>query len=282
MQFCVLLWGFTAIIGKLITLHALPLVFWRVSIVALCLVFWRPVWRQVAGLSRRNWILCLLAGALVTLHWLCFYGSIKLANASVAATSIATAPAFLAIIEPLLTRRPFVWRDLLVALLSIPGVMLVVGGIPQAMWAGFALGALAAFLVAVFSIVNKRLVAEVSALGLTAIEMSIGAMLLGLLIPFWPWVGVEFVVPSADDLSWLLILSVGCTLVPFALSAVALRKLSAFSAQLAVNLEPVYAIILAAIFLGESEQLDWPFYVGVCVILSAVLFHAKAGRTPNR
>ncbi|MCX7173190.1 MAG: DMT family transporter [Proteobacteria bacterium] len=274
-HFCVVMWGFTAILGKLITLAALPLVFWRVLIVSLCLLCWLPLWRQLLNLSRRDWMHSLVAGILITLHWLCFYGSIKLANASVAATCIALAPVFLSIIEPLLSRQPFVAKELLVALISIPGVMLVVGGIPSAMLGGFALGTLSSLLVAIFSILNKRLAMRVPALSLTAIEMSAGALLLGVLIPVWPLLGATFDWPGQADLQWLLVLALACTLLPFVVAIVALRKLSAFSAQLAVNLEPVYAIILAWLFLGEGEQLRLPFYAGVAVILAAVLVHVR-------
>jgi drug/metabolite transporter (DMT)-like permease len=280
-HFCVVLWGFTAILGKLITLAALPLVFWRVLIVSLSLLLWFPMWRQLMKISRRDWLLCLWAGVLVTLHWLCFYGSIKLANASVAATCIALAPVFLSIAEPLLSRQPFVARELLVAIISIPGVVLVVGGIPSAMWGGFAMGALAALLVAVFSILNKRLAMRVPALALTAIEMSAGTLLLAVLIPFWPLLGTSFDWPGERDLMWLLVLALACTLLPFALAIVALRKLSAFSAQLAVNLEPVYAIALATMFLGEGKELHWPFYAGVAVILGAVLVHVRFHTAEN-
>jgi drug/metabolite transporter (DMT)-like permease len=274
-HFCVVLWGFTAILGKLISLAAIPLVFWRVLIVSLCLFLWPPVWRQLARVQRRDLALSLGAGVLVTLHWLCFYGAIKLSNASVAVTCIALAPVFLSLAEPYLSRQPFVGRELLLAVISLPGVALVVGGIPSNMLAGFALGTLAALLVALFSIVNKRLTMRVPALALTAIEMSAGVLMLGLLIPAWPAFGTAFDWPGQADLLWLLILSLACTLLPFALSIVALRKLSAFSAQLAVNLEPVYAIALAAAFLGESAQLRWPFYAGVIVILGAVLLHVR-------
>lgn len=187
-----MLWGFTTILGRLITLGALPLVFWRVLIVSLTLLLWQPLWRRLVNLSGRDWMHCFAAGVLVTLHWLCFYGSIKLANASVAATSIALAPVFLAIMQPMLSRQPFVAKELLVAAMAIPGVMLVVGGIPAGMQAGFALGALSALLVAMFSILNKSLAMRVSALSLTAVEMGTGALLLGLLIPVWPAFGATF------------------------------------------------------------------------------------------
>jgi drug/metabolite transporter (DMT)-like permease len=267
---CVLLWGFTAILGKLITLGAIPLVFWRVVIVSLCLLLWLPVWRQLWRSSRRDVGLAFANGILVTLHWLCFYAAIKAANASVAATCMALAPVFLSIIEPPLLRQPFVARNLIVAVAAIPGVALVVGGIPSAMLGGLALGAMAAFLAAVFSIINKGLTMRLPALSLTTIEISAGALLLGILIPIWPMLGADFGWPERQDMVWLVFLAIACTLIPFALSMVALRKISAFSAQLAVNLEPIYAIVLATILLGEGHDLRWPFYLGTALTLGAV------------
>ena len=270
----VFLWGFTAILGKLITLSALPLVFWRVSIVTLCLCLWWPVWRQLARVKGRDFRLAVGNGMLVVLHWLCFYGSIKAANASVAATCMALAPVCLSIVEPLWRRQPFVLRDLGVALACIPGVALVVGGVPDKMQWGIVLGVLAAFLAAVFSLINKTLAVRMPALALTAIQMGTGSVALGALIPAWAMFGVELAVPGARDLFWLFVLALACTLLPFALSLVALRRISAFDAQLAVNLEPVYAIALAALLLAEGGDLRWTFYLGVALILVAVLGYA--------
>lgn len=274
----VLLWGFTAILGKLITLSTIPLVFWRVLIVSLCLLLWRPVWRQLLRLSRRDIALAMANGLIITVHWLCFYGAIKAANASVAVSCMALGPVFLSIIEPLLLRQAFVARDVLVALASIPGVVLVVGGIPDSMIDGFVLGVLAALLASLFSLVSKGLAARVPALGLTVLEMGAGALLLGATIPLWPMLGAGFAVPETADILWLAILAIACTLVPFALTNTALRRISAFSVQLAVNLEPVYAILLAAVLLGEGAELRWPFYVGVALILGAVIGHVALHR----
>ena len=281
-HFSVFLWGFTAILGKLITLAALPLVFWRVLIVTLCLFFWLPVWRQLARVSRSDLRLAISNGALVVLHWLCFYGSIKAANASVAATCMALAPVFLSVVEPLWRRQPFALRDLGVALACIPGVALVVGGIPGEMYWGMLLGVLAAFLAALFGLGNKALAMRMPALALTSIQMGTGALLLAVTLPFWPAFGMAVDWPAGDDWLWLSVLAVVCTLLPFALSLVALRRLSAFSAQLAVNLEPVYAIALAALLLGEGGELRWTFYAGVALILAAVIGYAFLPRAGVR
>ena len=278
-HFCVLLWGFTAIFGRLITLDAVALVFWRVLIVSLCLLFWPNVWRQIARISRRDLGLAILNGLIITVHWLFFYGSIKAANASVAATCIALAPVFLSIIEPLWQRQRFAARNLLIAAAAVPGVGLVVGGIPAGMHTGFVLGVFAALFVSVFSLIGKGLAGRAPALALTTVQMITGTVALGLAIPAWPLLGQDFRVPVGQDIQWLVVLAICCTLIPFALTLRALRKLSAFSVQLAVNLEPVYSIALAILLLGEDRDLQWPFFAGVALILGSVVWHARTGRS---
>ncbi len=272
---CVLLWGFTAILGKLITLPALPLVWWRMLIVVAVLAALPKVWRGVRAMpTRTRWAYAGI-GALVALHWLTFYGAIKLSNASVAATCIAFATPMTALVEPLLTRQKFQPRDLLLGVVSLPGIWLVVGGVPAGMHAGIVAGVASALLVALFGTLNKRMVDAGDPLTVTALELGAGTITLTLLAPLMPllvpaFAGPLLVVPSPMDGFWLVVLALACTLFPFALCLVALRHLSAFTAQLSVNLEPIYAIVLAAILFGEQQELSAKFYAGVAIILAVV------------
>lgn len=288
LHFCVLLWGFTAILGKLISLAALGLVWWRMLMVVGCLLLLPRVWRAFAATPRRLLGVYGGIGVLVALHWLTFYGAIKLANASVAATCLGLAPAFLALVEPWIGRRRFDPRELLLGLAVVPGVALVVGGIPAQMHLGVLVGALSALFVALFGSLNKRYVEHADALLVTGVELAAGAVFLTLAAPLLVLLGWSapdpFAPPDLRDALLLSVLAVGCTLLPFTLSLIALRHLSAFSAQLAVNLEPVYAILLAIVLLGEQHELGLAFYGGVCVILAAVLAHPllrrRAGVVP--
>lgn len=283
---CVVLWGFTAILGKLISLEALPLVLWRMSLVALILLALPSVIKSLRGMSLKLLGIYAGIGFLVCLHWLTFYGAIKLANASVAVTCIATVPVFLAILEPLLAGRRFQSSELMLGIMVLPGIVLVVGGTPATMNAGIVMGLVSAVFVALFAALNKRHVLKADALTVTAIEMAAGAatlLLLGLLynlidtIPTVPGI-IEspadvFDLPRQADLLWLLLLAFACTLLPFALSLVALRQLSAYASSLAINLEPVYAIALAALLLGEQQELSAGFYAGAVLIMSVVLIY---------
>ena len=269
---CVFLWGFTAILGKLISLPALALVWWRMLLVTVALLLAPRVWRGLRGMAPRLRLAYAGVGVVVALHWLTFYGSIKLANASVAVTCIALAPVFLALVEPRIAGRPIVWRELWLGLAVVPGVAMVVGGVPRGMHAGIAVGVLSALLVALFGAFNKRLVERADPLTVTCLELGAGTAFLGMLaLALAPMAtGPVIPLPGPRDAALLLVLAMACTLLPFALSLVALRRLSAFQAQLAVNLEPVYAIVLAILLLDEQRELTPTFYAGVVVVLAAV------------
>jgi len=273
LHICVVLWGFTAILGKLITLPAAQLVFWRLLLVVVSFMCFPRVWRTLVKIPPRTMAVFAGIGVIVALHWLAFYGSVKLANASVAATCMALAPVVTALIEPWLTGSKFERHNLLLGILVIPGVALVVGGIPRDMHLGFWVGVAAAALAAVFGALNKRHLAQHDAMAVSSIELGAGFLLLTLLLPLISPPGASFVIPGVQDGAWLLVLAILCTLIPFAISLATLRHLSAFTAQLAVNLEPVYAIFIAVLFLGEARDLGVAFFVGVAIVLAAVFGH---------
>lgn len=273
---CVLLWGFTAILGKLISLAALPLVWWRMLLVTSVLACTPRFWSMLRHTAPRRLALYAAIGCIVALHWLTFYGSIKLANASVAVACMGLAPMFTALIEPLLSRRRWNLSELALGLGTAPGVALVVGATPSQMRWGIAVGVLSAFLVAVFGLLNKYSAAQEDALALTGIEIGAGTLFLtglGALVRF-----DLFAMPDAHDFTLLVVLAIVCTLLPFALALVALRKLTAFETALAVNLEPVYAIVLAIVLFGEQRELGYTFYIGVAVILAGVFVHPWLAR----
>jgi drug/metabolite transporter (DMT)-like permease len=277
-HFCVVLWGFTAILGKVIALPALPIVWWRMAIVTVALMFVGRFWTGLRKLSPRLMATYAGIGVLVAMHWLTFYGAIKLSNASVGVACMALAPLFVAFVEPIVVRRRFEMRELLFGLAVIPGIMLVVGGTPVGMRAGIAVGIMSAFLVAIFTSLNKRFVECSDALSITGLEMGAGTVFLTLAAPMLSMFGAVFVMPAVQDALLLLVLAIGCTLLPYALSLVALRHLSAFTTTLAVNMEPVYGIGLAIILLGEQRELDPVFYAGVAIIFLVVFGHPFIAR----
>jgi len=278
---CVVLWGFTAILGRLITLRALPLVWWRMLLVTVALAAWPPFWAGLRRMPARLVAIYLGIGALVTLHWVTFYGSIKLSNASVAATCMALTPVFVSILEPSLARRRPHLAEVGLGLAVLPGVALVVGGTPAGMRDGILVGAFSSFVAALFSTLNKRTIGTSPALTVTGLEMAAGAVVLPAVGWFLPSESIV-VRPDLHDGLLLFTLSMACTLLPYALALVALRHLSAFDTTLAVNMEPVYSIVLAVLLLNEQRDLELGFYAGVALIMAIVFSHPWISRRWGR
>jgi drug/metabolite transporter (DMT)-like permease len=276
---CVLMWGFTAIVGKLITLGAVPLVLWRMIIATAALGVLPSVWRHVRAMSPKLLAGYAFVGVVLALHWVTFYAAVKLANASVAATCMALAPAFLSVIEPVLMRRPFDAREFFLGVAMVPGVALVVGGVPDGMLTGLLVGAVSAFLVAIYGVVNKRLVSYSDPIAITAVELAAGVAVLVVLAPVLPHEGAAFVVPGLADTFWLFVLAIVLTVIPLSLSLVAMRHLSAFGVQLATNLEPVYVVLIAMLLFGEHHELSWRFYAGLALILGLVIAYPLMRRS---
>ncbi|MBN8678118.1 MAG: EamA family transporter [Chitinophagales bacterium] len=275
LHFCVLIWGFTAILGKLITLQAVPLVWWRVVLCCAALIVLIPR-AQFRGLGDRVYAQMFGIGVLVGLHWLCFYGAIKLSNASVAVATMATTSFFAALVEPVLMKTRVKWYELALGLLILPGMALIVGNIDWNMKIGFAVGIFGAFLAAVFSSLNKKLIDKQPPppLVMSFTELFGGVAVCSLVLPFLLWQQPETrFMPIGADWGWLLVLAGVCTLLPYYLTLLALRHISAFAANLTINLEPVYGVLLAAIFFQEHQDLNPYFYLGIGIILLAVFSH---------
>jgi drug/metabolite transporter (DMT)-like permease len=270
----VILWGFTAILGKLISISALTLVWWRMTITTVCLFAILLIMNKLTKLSTLNKIIVYKVmgiGCLVALHWLAFYGAIKLSNASVAVVCISTMSLFTAILEPLIRKTAFQWSELLIGIIIIPAMILIVNHLDTNMILGIVVGLLAAMLSASFSILNKIMLAEIEPLPMTFIEIGSGALFLTLFMPFFIYQNPNLpLLLSGQDCFYLLLLSVFCTVIPYLMSLVALQKLNPFTVALSINLEPIYTIVLAWLLLHEDKELNTQFYLGVAIIIGSV------------
>lgn len=283
MHLATFLWGVTAILGKVITLREFPLVWYRMMLVTACLLFLPVVRRQLKGLKAKDIRIMGLIGILVALHWIAWYGSIKYANASVAVSCIALISFITALIEPLITGAPFRKTNLILGVLVIPGILLINHSLDLHYKFGFFLGIVAAILAAVFTTLNKKYTQHIGTHAITFVELGIGWLFLCALLPLYihSFPG-NFHWPGGSDWFFLLVLSILCTIIPYNLFLNALKVSDAFTTSLINNLEPVYGIILAALFLRENEQLNWQFYTGTGIILAAVFLHAfLQSRKPN-
>lgn len=277
----VFLWGFTAILGELIEMPAVVLVWWRVLLTVISLfILLRLSQSLVYTLKHRR--VYLLIGACIGLHWICFYGSIKYANASIALICMATSSFFTSLIEPLVVAKKLSVKEIFFGLLVLPGMYFVVDSTELSMQKGIWVGLAASFLAALFTSYNKKYIVEGKEMEISFLELTGALIFLSLLMPYVIFSMDIAFLPSTMDSFYLVVLALLCTTLPFVLSMKALNQLSAFTSTLIVNLEPVYGIVLAALLLGQHKELDPRFYLGVILILAAVLlFPLVSSRNKN-
>jgi|TARA_A100001011_G_scaffold70019_1_gene71603 drug/metabolite transporter (DMT)-like permease len=243
------------------------------ALVAVVLLAVRRTWIGVAGMPRRSVFVFVAIGLIVAAHWVAFYTSIKISNASVAVACLGLGSIFAAIIEPIVMRRPHERLELLLGVLAVPGVVLIVGGVPLEMRLGIAAGVVAALLSAIFTTLNKRFASSGDPFAITFLEMTAGAVVLSV-----PAALSGLTLPTQMDAIWLVVLAVACTLLPFVMWIQSLKHVSAFSTLLILNLEPVYAILLAAVLFQEYEDLTPLFYGGTAIVLLTVVLQPQLRR----
>jgi drug/metabolite transporter (DMT)-like permease len=277
MHLLVALFAVTAVLGRLISLSSPALVVWRTALAAAGGAFLAAVILRRKILPPARFILPLLGiGAIVGLHWMCFFGAVKLANISICLAGLATISFFTAFTEPLLEKRRVRPLEVLLGLLVVGGIVLI-AGFERGRLAGLLAALGAAFLAAVFPVLNRRLVRQgrMDPLMMVSWEM-LGACLICLLaLPVLDGPGAFrslFALKGLDWL-WLLLLAWVCTVFAHGFHIHLLRHLSAYTSNLAINLEPVYGILMAAVFFGEHRRMHPVFFAGTAVIVLANVMH---------
>lgn len=267
----IVLAGFTAILGKLISLQEASLVWWRLLIAVIALLGVFKLAGKKSAVSSGQILKLLGIGTLVGIHWLCFFGSIKYGNVSIALVCFSSAGFFSALLEPLIARKPLMLAELFLGLACMAGIYIIFHFDAQYK-IGIALGVASAALSALFSIFNKQMVtAKADGLSMTLWEM-VGAFgILSLVLPLFTFFRGDAFFPVGADWIWLLVLSLLCTVWAFFLQLQALQFISAVTLNLSYNLEPVYGILLAFVFFRENQYLGAGFYYGMSLIAASVI-----------
>jgi drug/metabolite transporter (DMT)-like permease len=275
LHIAVVLLAGTAILGDLISQSASVLVWWRTIIAGLGML----IFFTLTGKLNINWIRTKKKvyglGGLIAIHWLCFFGSVKLANASTALICFSTISFFTAFIEPMITGRKRKNNELIFGLMVIPGIALIAGKAEGELLFGIILGLIAAFLTAIFASLEKKWITEIDPYHLTFMQMvgAFGTISIWLIFEnqFFP---IESLWPNTQDLIYLLVLGLVCTCVAWVLAARAIRSITAFDSNMVINLEPVYGIVMALFLLGDGKELTTTFYIGAGIILCSVILHS--------
>lgn len=271
LHLAVFLWGVTAILGDLITYREYVLVWIRTGVVSLSFLFFADTFSGLKKLSKSDAMKIAGIGVIVAIHWIFFYGAIKYSNVSVALSIMATIALMTAFTEPLITKSKFQWYQALLGLLVIPGVYLIYYFSEASYSVGIVMALLSAFFAALFTSLNKKYVERTNAMTFSFVQLSGAFVFMTAFLPLYlQYFPGALYWSTAYDYSYLLILAILCTTIPYILYLNALKHLSAFTTNLANNLEPIYGIVLAIIILKENKEMDARFYIGTAIILMTI------------
>ncbi len=280
LHFLVVIWGFTAILGLLVSIAPTALVLYRTSLAALGLALVIFVRKKNFRVGYHQAFLLMLVGFLLSTHWILFFLSARVSTASVCLAGMSTSSLWTSLVEPLINRQRIKFLEVILGLVAVIGLYIVFRfEFDHALGLGLAVGS--AFLAALFMVANSHFVKRHDAFVITFYEM-IGASVCSLLfVLFFQMKGLNNQLPlwpQASDWLWILILAWVCTVYAYSMGTHLMKQFSAYMVNLTVNLEPVYGIGLAFLIFGEKERMTPGFYLGTLVILLAVLAYPVLSR----
>ncbi|MGB3149761.1 MAG: DMT family transporter [Maribacter sp.] len=270
LHFIVFIWGFTAILGKLISIDSLPLVWYRMGLATLFILVYIGVAKFSVRIDKKTLVWLAVAGIVVALHWVTFFLAIKVSNVSVALAMMSTGAFFTALMEPFWYGRKIICYEIMFGLLVIIGLYLIFR-VESKYAYGMGIALLSAFLAAVFSLINGKLVKSHRPSIISFYELGIGVFFLSVVLGINGKFNTDFFIIAKMDWVYLFILALICTAYAFIASVKIMRVLTPYTVMLTTNLEPVYGILLAWFIFGADEKMNPLFYVGAIIILLTVI-----------
>tara|TARA_B100000795_G_C22802343_1_gene442603 strand:+ start:1782 stop:2696 length:915 start_codon:yes stop_codon:yes gene_type:complete len=268
----VLIWGFTAILGKLISIDAIPLVWYRMLLASIFIAIYFLLKKKSFSLDKKSLFKFFLSGILIALHWITFFKAIKVSNVSVALVMMSTGAFFTSFIEPFFFKRKIKVLEIFLGLMVIGGLYIIFS-FESRYTLGIVYALISSFLSALFSVLNGLFVRKHDASIISFYQLFFGAVFITVFLFFQGSFTASFFILKSTDWIYLLILSSICTAYAFIVGVDIMKHLTPYTVILTINLEPVYAIILALIIFGESEKMNSEFYLGAGIVLFVVLLN---------
>jgi len=269
----VFIWGFTAILGALISLDALPLVWFRMVFAIGFIAIYIGFKKRSLKISTKIALQFLFAGFIIALHWFTFFRAIKISNISITLACLSTGAFFTSLLEPILYRKKIVFYEVFFGMLVIVGLYIIFNVEDHYLW-GILTALLSAFLSALFAVMNSKFIKTHDATVISFYELSGGVVCFTFLLLMTQSLSANFFVLSAKDLVYLLVLSSVCTAYALIASTSIMKFLTPYTVMLTINLEPIYGIILAVLVFQEKEKMSFEFYFGTFIILLTVILNA--------
>ena len=273
LHFIVFIWGFTAILAALITIEAIPLVWFRVLLAAITLFVFLKIKKTTFNENLSDLIKFFIGGVIVALHWVTFFHAIKISTISTTLITLSSSAFFVVILKPFFGKKKFLFYELILAIITVIGFIIIFKS-EKLYTRGIIIALISAFLVALFSVYNSKLIKSYKGSKIAFYELFFAFLFLTVILFFKGDFTASFFDLIKSDWIYIVILATICTAYPFVVATNLLRKMSPFTIVLTNNLEPIYGIILAIIIFGDKEKMSWQFYVGALIILCSVLLNA--------
>lgn len=268
----VFIWGFTAILGALISIDAIPLVWYRMLLAVIFVFLYLIIKKKPIAIPPKLLFKMFIGGVIIAVHWIAFFSSIKVANVSIALVTLSTGALFASIIEPIFFKRKLDFLEIFFGLLVISGLYIIFN-VEGDYTLGIIYALIAAFLSALFSVLNGLYIKRINAEIITFYQLLFGVLFITVFILFTSGFNLKDFALSTDDVIYLFVLSSICTAYAFMVSIKLMKFLTPYTVMLTINLEPIYGIILAVIIFGEKEQMSPKFYIGAAIILLTVVLN---------
>ena len=271
-HFIVFIFGFTAILGSLISIDSIELVWYRMTLASIVLLLYAFIFKKRITVSKSLMLKLLFSGMIIALHWITFFKAIKVSNVSITLSILSLGAFITSILEPLFYKRKIILYEVIFGLIIVIGMSLIFNSQYQYI-EGIIYALISVLLSVFFGLINGKLINKASSLVISIYELIGGVFLISLLLLFSNDFNNEFFKLSENDFFWLLILATVCTAYAFVISVDVLKHLTPYSLMISINMEPVYGIILAIVVLNESNNLSFDFYLGFILIFSSVLLN---------
>ena len=269
-HFIVFIFGFTAILGKLISIDAVSLVWYRMVLATAVVALFMGIRRISFTLSTKQLYIMLICGVLIALHWVFFFHAVKVSNVSVTLSVMSAGALVTALVEPIFYKRSFVWYEIVLGLI----VVVALGLIMQTEYhyiEGMMFAFIAILLSVAFTLINGKAIHKSDARVMSVYQLGAGAVCMSMILLMQGKLTVELFSISKTDILWISILVIVCTAYAFVVSIAVMRHLTPFSLMLAINMEPVYGILFGILIFGSDEKMSFAFYIGTLLILLSVL-----------
>ncbi|MCM5661461.1 DMT family transporter [Galbibacter mesophilus] len=270
LHFIVFIWGFTAVLGALITIDAIPLVWFRMLLASFFVWLYVAFKKFPLKVPKKALGIFIVAGITIALHWIFFFMAIKVSNVSVTLATISTGAFFTAILEPIFYKRKIIWYEIAFGVIVVFGLYIIFS-VETAYFLGIVFALIATLLSATFSLINGKLAKQHKPSVISFYELTSGVIFISLYLLVTGSFSSEFFILSASDWIYLVLLGSICTAYAFIGSVKVMKLISPYTVMLTINMEPIYGIILAFVILGSSEEMSEEFYIGALIILSTVL-----------